>query len=97
MSARFTLGVCDYCPQSVIWGNTGKSMMPVDPTPVFGGNVVLVAKTVGPPQIVVTTDPHAYPDQPRYVSHFGSCPHASAVRRPRVKTLLPPQQDETLF
>lgn len=94
-SPPFVTGVCDYCPKPVIWGNTGKARMPVDPQPVAGGNVVLIEKAIGAPHIVVTGDAAAYPGRPRYVSHFDSCPGADQARTKRPKP--PPPQAETLF
>ena len=93
--ASFTLRVCDFCPAEVIWGNTGKAMMPVNPRPQRGGNVVLLPKAVGAPQVVVTDDASAHPGKPRYTSHFDTCPGAEQARTSRPKP--PPPQAETLF
>lgn len=77
----FPLVACDYCPAMVIFGDTGRTAMPVSAQPVPGGNIVLLAQPPGAPRVVVTADPHAYPGQPRYVTHFGDCPGATTARR----------------
>lgn len=91
---NFLTTICDDCPARVIWGNTGKSMMPVNADPDPAGNIVLIRQQVGPPRIFVTEDRTAYPAEPRWTSHFTNCPQADARRRPRVK---PVPQDESLF
>jgi hypothetical protein len=90
----YPLVPCDWCPARVIWGNTGKALMAVNPDPVPGGNVVLIPKALGAPQIIVTNDPNAHPGLLRYTSHFDGCPGAEQARKPKVK---PPPQKETLF
>lgn len=90
----FTLGPCRYCPAQVIWADTGRASMPVNPAPVPGGNVVLTARALGAPLAHVTADPADHPGQPRYTAHFDSCAGADQARRPR---RTPPPQRETLF
>lgn len=90
---------CAFCPKSVVFADTGKTSMPVNPDPVPGGNIVLLAAP-GAPRAVLTTDPGAYPDQPRYLAHFVDCPGAAKARRrgrvtSRAAAPAPPAQ--TLF
>lgn len=94
-STRYIVATCDYCPAAIVWANTGRAMMAVNPDPVPGGNVVLVPRAVGSPQAIVTTDRKYRPDLPRYVPHMADCPGAATVRRERKPPA--PKQTETLF
>lgn len=84
---------CRYCGARIIWirlrtkAGTNRPH-PVEPDPA-AGNIVLddnryhpdgsrVGSIVGPPALFDGTD-----DQPRYRSHFATCPEAAAARRTR--------------
>lgn len=85
--------VCRSCEAPVTWAITknGKSM-PLDRDPVEGGNVRLTGQTVightgreGPECEVIGagtfTEDELAANEPRYVSHFATCPKASSHRR----------------
>lgn len=93
----FTVVTCNHCPAQIIWANTGSAMTPVNAVPVATGTVVLVPRAVGSPKAIVTTDASVYPDLPRYVSHFDSCPAASDLRRPRARKAVVVPQSDALF
>ena len=67
---------CRTCGVEIIWSRTenGKAI-PLDPEPVFGGNVVLECN--GALARVVKPDPGVK----RHVSHFKTCPQAGQHRR----------------
>lgn len=84
-------GFCKSCGQPIVWcrTDTGKRM-PVDPEPSPEGNLVLIAGEL-PTTRSVSRGGHQ-PGEPLYVSHFKTCPHASAHRKktsPK-KPLTPP-------
>lgn len=68
-------GQCRSCNAEIWWATTLKNKaIPLDPNPHPNGNVVIIdGKAVVNPQ-----EEH---DGLRYVSHFYSCPNASAHRR----------------
>lgn len=77
-----TLRPCRGCDRPVMWCQTAKgSAIPLDPEPVESGNLVVV--TGNPdgsgPRLALYARP--MDDGPRFVSHFVSCPRASAFRR----------------
>jgi hypothetical protein len=66
---------CRSCHAPIVWGYTiNGRRMPLDPEPVVGGNLVLVGQKV---RGATAEDAHGT----RYVSHFSTCPMASAHRR----------------
>lgn len=97
MPSRWIVVKCDYCPADVVWANTGTAMMPVNPVPVPGGNVVLMPRAVGSPRAIVTIDAATHSDLPRYTSHMGNCPGAAEVRRRTQRHISAATQNETLF
>lgn len=75
------MSACRTCHQRIVWARTaaGKAI-PLDPDPVPGGNVVLVAgvaTVLGPIAGAYSLDP------PRHQSHFATCPQADSHRRSR--------------
>lgn len=74
---------CRSCNQPVIWALTtaNQKRMPVDPTPVLGGNVVL---TSGPTARVLTaeeTERRRALGSTAWTSHFTTCPQAKSWSR----------------
>lgn len=72
---------CRSCGAEIVWALSGnEKRMPVDAEPTAEGNVALVE---------VDGDLHARVaaanllEEPRYTSHFATCPNADAHRRPR--------------
>lgn len=91
---------CSAC-HAVIWfGLTAKGKrMPLDPTPVDDGNVVIerVDAVIGtnaevalPRVRVLRKDDVVGRDTPRYVAHFVRCPAADRFRRPAAKAVAAP-------
>ena len=75
MSTNANHGRCKSCGAPIVWVKTVKGHnMPLDPTPVAGGNIQILDN--GRAQIVST-----HPDVIRSVSHFATCPEAGAHRR----------------
>ena len=74
---------CKSCGTRITWLETaGGGRLPVDDDPVPNGNVVAVgrmAKVFNNPEAAGA----AYPDEPRYVSHFVTCPQAGRWRNSR--------------
>lgn len=70
------MSLCRSCQAEIRWvkTTTGKQM-PVDLRPVSDGNVAIVN---GIAELVA---PFTGGDEPRYVSHFATCPHAREHRR----------------
>lgn len=72
------MSTCATCGSPVRWARTAASgkRIPLDPRPRPDGNLALQ----GSPQraVVVPTDS---PIQPRYVTHFTTCPHADSHRK----------------
>lgn len=77
------MSTCKSCGARITWLKTARgSRIPVDEDPVPTGNVVVVgwmAKVFKNPE----TAEAAYPDEPRYVSHFVTCPQAGRWRGDR--------------
>jgi len=64
--------------------------MPLDPVPVADGNVVFTGRSltndrgIARPEVRVEDTASMFDDgEPRYVTHFASCPHADQHRRTR--------------
>lgn len=71
---------CRSCDAPIVWSHTsaGKAL-PLDADPDPSGSIQLrpdgLAITMGP------LDAEWSPDQPRYIPHFATCPHADRWRR----------------
>jgi hypothetical protein len=76
-------GACRSCGAPVVWVRIGKqgSPMPLDPLPRPDGNVV----RTGPETVKVLKEDEPT-DQPRYRSHFDSCPDAGHWRQRRYRS-----------
>lgn len=72
------MSACRSCGATVLWTRTvaGKAM-PLDPTPIDGGNVVLEN---GRARVVSKANP-APDGAKRYVSHHATCPQRARWRR----------------
>jgi len=76
---------CRSCGAEVIWTKTeaGKNM-PVDVDPNEKGNIVMLPpKGNGPPRAVYVDlmNHEEYRDEPKYLSHFATCPDATGWRK----------------
>lgn len=93
---------CTSCNRPITWAvaqASGKSV-PLDPTPIPDGNVVRVGADEQNRPIVVFLKKGETSTNPRYRSHFTTCPAAQRHRKPkqpaRVKVEKPPPAP-TLF
>ena len=93
-----TQGRCRGCNAKMLWTETERSkIMPVDPVPVEGGNVLLIARAGNIPlSVVLTRDELAalatnngihvrfgmrHHARQLYVSHFVTCPQRKRFQR----------------
>lgn len=76
---------CRSCQAPIVWAfTTSGKRIPLDPDPVDDGNVVLsaaVSPGQAPTAIVLPVGQPTLDDDPRYVSHFATCPNADTHRR----------------
>ncbi len=76
---------CRSCRAPIRWVFTERGKkMPLDAEPTDEGDIVLRDPPPGesdPTGIVVA--PAAFPDEPRYTSHFATCKQAGEWRKPR--------------
>ena len=72
---------CSSCRARIIWTLTANDhRMPIDADPVENGNVVITG-WIGPiPKTRVARVDEQLDAQPRYLSHFATCPNASDFR-----------------
>lgn len=67
---------CRKCQKPILWSRTeNNKRIPLDPEPVYGGNVVLEAN--GALARIVTPDKSVK----RLQSHFATCPYAGDFRK----------------
>lgn len=77
-----TLAVCKACKGSVIWGETSAGkLMPVNAEPVADGNLRLMYGPGGGKVLIITGAPPEGSAEPRFMSHFATCPEAARYRR----------------
>lgn len=78
---------CNSCRAPIIWCETARKRerMPVDAEPVSNGNLALEQRWDGKQRefylAAVPYEPLVHVGQPRYRSHFSSCPDAAAWRK----------------
>lgn len=80
---------CNACGADIVWAVTvNKRPIPLDAQPVEGGNIRLTGTTVtaynkrrGPECEVVVQAGLLDEVEPRYISHFATCPHADELRK----------------
>lgn len=76
------------CGASIFFAlSTVGKAMPIDAEPVVGGNLMLSQTNDG--KLVASVDNAASAlllPEPRYVSHFATCPDAAKFRRPRKRS-----------
>lgn len=88
------MSTCRSCHAEIWWAVTaGGKRMPVDSEPTPDGNVIVVGTDPGStteavPQVRVLAGPAVSTgtlfdevDQPRYTSHFATCPNADTHRK----------------
>lgn len=72
---------CRSCGASIVWAATAKGRrMPIDFAPVAGGNIDLDLSVVPPLAHVLAKTELEHLAGPAYVSHFATCPNATAHR-----------------
>lgn len=77
------MSACKSCRALITWLETaGGGRIPVDEDPVPEGNIVVVGKMAKVFRNAQAAA-EACPDEPRYLSHFVSCPQAGAWRKDR--------------
>ena len=71
---------CRSCGAPIMWATSerGKSI-PLDPEPYRGDSPAGLFVLRGRTAIAITPD--AFPDEPRFVSHFATCSHPERHRR----------------
>ena len=71
---------CRSCRAWIFWAKNEKSgkPMPIDHTPVAGGNLVVSDTTKG---VFARHDDTPLIPGPKYVSHFATCPQSRAWRK----------------
>lgn len=73
---------CRSCGRPIIWTITSKGKrMPVDAEPSPDGNVALDEGPDGAVRASVTGPAPGLIPEPRYTSHFATCPEAARWRR----------------
>ncbi len=75
------MSTCRSCGQRITWLETaGGKAMPVDDDPCEEGNIVVVG---GMAKVLKNAQAAAelYSEEPRYVSHFVTCPQAKNWRK----------------
>ncbi len=73
---------CRSCGAPILWAETEKGKnIPIDPTPVQDGNLVLILRKSGLPPITMFADRLDGKGLPRYKSHFATCPNAGSHRK----------------
>lgn len=82
------MATCRSCRATIEWAVTANGKrMPVDVTPTPEGNVTTVPGGAGPGTLLALVHPPGQlpfdADEPRYTSHFATCPNADSHRRPR--------------
>lgn len=79
------MGTCRGCGAEMRWALTDKGRgIPLDPEPVETGNLVLADEAAdGRPIVRYVRKGEDTGIQPRYVSHFVTCPEAESFKRKR--------------
>jgi hypothetical protein len=82
------MSTCRSCGAGIVWAVTAKGKrMPVDAEPHPDGNVTTVPNGAGRGTLLALVHPPGQQpldaDEPRYRSHFATCPQAAAHRHPR--------------
>lgn len=79
---------CRSCGAPIVWARSAStgSLMPINPEPCANGNIILTEPAdPGAPLLwtVLTAAARAQPalGEPRYMSHFATCPRAGQHRR----------------
>lgn len=83
--ASHTVRHCGSCGAAIFWvhGTSGKAN-PLDAAPVANGNIVIRENLLGEPVAYYLGRTNvAQPGEPRFVSHFATCPQAAQHRRAR--------------
>lgn len=83
---------CRSCGAPLIWARTEKKRwLPLDAEPVdarSGASVFVLRETDQPKPLALAVTPAAFPGEPLYVAHFGTCPHADKWRRAKARAEL---------
>jgi hypothetical protein len=77
------VSLCRTCGASIQWVETERGKrMPIDSRPSEQGTIVLRHRFAEPPLAIAGVPPEAFPGEPRYTSHFATCPQAADWRKP---------------
>jgi hypothetical protein len=79
---------CRSCEAAIIWARheVSQKLHPFDAVPVDAmGMHTFVLREHGFDVVAIATPPGVFADEPHYVSHFSTCPHAELWRTPRSK------------
>ena len=75
------MSICRSCGARITWLETaGGNRIPVDEDPVPNGNIVVVGRMAKVCKNAAAAET-LYPGEPRYVSHFATCPQAGQWRK----------------
>ena len=73
---------CEYCGLRITWLETaGGQKFAVDEDPSPAGNIVVISGTMARVYRDAKTAKEQWPDEPRYLSHFATCPQPGQWRR----------------
>lgn len=73
---------CRSCHRPIRWVETEKGkLMPIDPEPSAAGTILLRPQIDRKTLAIVGVPTEAFLGEPRYVSHFATCPDADRHRR----------------
>lgn len=74
---------CRSCQAEIVWAETERGKrMPVDAAPnPRNGSIVLRERAGEAPLAIAGVPDEAFPGEPRYTSHFATCPEAARWRR----------------
>jgi len=81
------LSKCNSCGADIIWAVSREgNRMPINPDPVVNGNVILTERSGNQPPIATVLKKSQQDDlllalEPRYVSHFATCPQSKQWRK----------------
>lgn len=80
---------CKRCGRKIVWVETAKSRMPLDPNQDETGNV-FVSMRNGAPYAVVASKRDPRPPGVAFIPHFSTCPALNKARPDKPAKLPPP-------
>lgn len=90
---------CSTCGRQITWAinQATNKRVPLDPNPIPAGNVARVGYDDKGVPIVVFLKKDETTNNPRYRSHFMTCPHAQRHRKPKAPKQPKPVPPPALF